>query len=529
MTEAGKHFSGNAFTPYLSKLGLHTEPFSNDVQDEFFLPDPPRIQRLNMLYHLAQNSDLLLIVTGERGSGKTSLLQHFIDMGDETWRSCVIDANAMLNPEQLLIQIAEGFGLPQDSVNFGSGLEMLKKRLVEMKRSELISLLIIDDAHELPAASLTMLMKLSELSDANEGLLRIVLFSEPRLIELLNATAFKDVRYRVTHTLEMPALNEQDTIHYIQHRLAIAGLKDDSAFSKAQLKKIYRLSGGVPGKINLHAHEMLLGKQARTAVTATAGNSRRLRSAMMILVILVITAGITWFFSRDALMNLSSHLASSDGPQADSVTRAEQTTRSLPLLPAKPLRSTVKEPRDNSKVAADTSPVDSTTNPVNAYALPKPDIQTRPVTEIDAPRPPVPQPATPTPAPAAPTGKDEPAKRAAAPVPAKTDTPASKPAPVADKPEVRDWLSRQNPRHFTLQLMGSHERRSINLVMSSHRLSPEQAAILHTQLNNKDWYILVYGSYSTRDQARAAISSLPKGLQLTKPWPRLIGDIQLLE
>lgn len=66
MTEAGKHFSGNAFTPYLSKLGLHTEPFSSDVQDEFFLPDPPRIQRLNMLYHLAQNSELLLIVTPGR-------------------------------------------------------------------------------------------------------------------------------------------------------------------------------------------------------------------------------------------------------------------------------------------------------------------------------------------------------------------------------------------------------------------------------------------------------------------------------
>ena len=77
--------------------------------------------------------------------------------------------------------------------------------------------------------------------------------------------------------------------------------------------------------------------------------------------------------------------------------------------------------------------------------------------------------------------------------------------------------------------MGSHERRSINLVMNSHRLSPEQAAVLHTQLNNKDWYILVYGSYSTREKARAAIGSLPKGLQLTKPWPRLINDIQLLE
>ncbi|NNG14309.1 MAG: ATP-binding protein, partial [Gammaproteobacteria bacterium] len=177
MTEVSHHTTSKGLSPSLSNLGLHTDPFSREIQDEFFMLDAQRSQHINMLYHLAQNSELLLVVTGEPGSGKTSLLQHFIDMGDDTWRSCVVDANSMMNPEQLLIQIAEGFGLPQDSVNFDNGIEMLKRRLVDMKRSELISILIIDDAHELPAASLTMLMKLSELSDENEGLLRIILFS----------------------------------------------------------------------------------------------------------------------------------------------------------------------------------------------------------------------------------------------------------------------------------------------------------------------------------------------------------------
>ena len=85
MTETSTNNTSNGLAPYLSMLGLHTEPFSSDTQDEFFFLDPQRTQRLNMLYHLAQNSELLLVVTGEKGSGKTSLLQHFIDMGDDAF------------------------------------------------------------------------------------------------------------------------------------------------------------------------------------------------------------------------------------------------------------------------------------------------------------------------------------------------------------------------------------------------------------------------------------------------------------
>jgi DamX protein len=510
MTGLSNQQSGNGLAPYLSKLGLHTEPFSNEIQDEFFLPDA---QRLNMLYHLAQNSDLLLAVTGEQGSGKTTLLQHFIDMGDQSWRSCVIDANAMMNPEQLLVQIAEGFGLPQDSVNFGSGIEMLKKRLIEMKRSELISILIIDDAHELPAASLTMLMKLSELSDENEVLLRIVLFSEPRLVEILNASSLKDVRYRVTHTLEMPALNEQETINYVQHRLAVAGLKDAAVFSRNQLKKIYRLSGGIPGKINHHANEILLGGQPQAPVKAPA---------ISMLVILAIGIGVTWFFTSDV------RLPETGDPGHDAISTAQQTTRQLPLMPATPITPPAKISAEKTPVTGMTP--DSTDNvtaesktansPVNAYALRQPQIQTKPITT-----PPTTKTTTAT------------VPATSAPAPSNTDTPVTDDkvtvskttTPLTPKPVAGHWISRQNPEHFTLQVMGSHERLAITRVMHDHKLSPDKATVLHTRLNNKDWFILVYGSYSTPDKARTAVRTLPKDLQLTRPWPRQIGDIKLVK
>lgn len=561
MTETSNHNTSNGLAPYLNHLGLHTEPFSPDIQDEFFFLDPQRTQRLNMLYHLAQNSELLLVVTGEKGSGKTSLLQHFIDMGDDAWRSCVVDANSMMNPEQLLIQIAEGFGLPQDSVNFGTGIEMLKKRLVDMKRSELVSILIVDDAHELPAASLTMLMKLSELSDGNEGLLRIVLFSEPQLLEILDSAALKDVRYRVTHSLEIPALSEQDTVSYIAHRLAVAGLKDGTAFSRSELKKIYRLSAGVPGKINLHAHEILLGNQPQTKKPVATDKSRRLRSSLSVLLILTLTIGITWFFTRDALHKLSQHLTTPDNTGYDAITNGRETTRALPLMPAKPISPTAevntdKTPAENNPASVTDDVSEKNTDvteshAVNAYALRQEDIQSRPITNIDIPLPAqaisstaeiTPEQQTPEPAESRTSMSDTTIATASAPSePKSEEKPEAKPAPitppaktVSNKPVTAtvakstsgDWLASQNPRYFTLQIMGSHENASISKVARAHKLEPDKTGIIHTTLNNKDWFILVYGSYKTRDQARAAVATLPKGLQITKPWPRLIGDIK---
>ena len=547
MNEANNN-PGNALAPYLGKLGLHTEPFSSN-SDEFFLLDPQRAQHLNMLYHLAQNSELMLVVTGVEGSGKTSLLQHFIDMGDETWRSCVVDANSMMNPEQLLIHIAEGFGLPQDSVNFGNGLEMLNKRLVEMKRSELVSILVIDDAHELPAASLTMLMKLSELSDENEGLLRFVLFSEPQIVEILNASALKDVRYRVTHTLEMPLLGEQETKNYIQHRLSVAGLDGQSPFTNGQLKKIYRASEGIPGKINQLAHKALLGKHPRTPTAATSpSNTNKLRSGITVLVILAITIGITWFFTRDAFNKLSDHLNTTDLPVDKTVTGEPTTTRQLPLMPAKPITAPAKSDSQVASVAPKnpepTNDVATKKKVINVYALRQPDIKTKPITNIDKPKEPALKTeiadATPLPEKIIKPAVETKAVVTEKPVTVKPATseqtktePEKKkliaPKPVIAKPVAPSWISQQNPKHFTLQVMGSHEQNSIITVMHAHKLNPKKASVLHTRLNGKDWYILVYGSYNSRDKARAAVPTLPKGLRITKPWPRQIGDIKLVK
>lgn len=537
---------------YLQQLQLTQEPFtqdSNSTQDEFFLLDTERAQRLNMLYHMSQNSELLLVVTGIKGSGKTSLLHRFIEMRTENWRQCVVNANTMTNPDQLLIEIAEGFGLPQDSVTFGSGLEMLQKRLTEMKLSELMPILIIDDAHELPTASLAILLKLSELSDNNERLLRIVLFAEPDIMEMFDAPELKEVRHRITHTLTMPSLTEQQSIDYIQYRLSVAGLQGDNPFSQGQMKRIHRQANGVPGLINKFAQEMLLGttiKQHRNSDNLNL--TTRLRSLISIFLILGIAGLVTWYLSRDVINSLGQKQT------------AKLETRELPLLPPSAKVSPQdEEPGNNAALDKPLITPAATNNIDKATAPTKKSISTEGplIKEVDlvnkttaVEKPPINKIAKQSPAETktelvtktitAEKTTDKKAVTEAKPfakpvIVAKKPATAAKPVitkkpVVVEKPALvkKGWLAQQNKNHFTLQIMGSRQRGSLALVQKAHKIG-SQSAIIRTDLKGKDWYILVYKSYPTKQQARNAANILPRALRLTQPWPRRIGDIKSLK
>jgi len=540
---------------YLQQLQLTQEPFaqdSNSNQADFFLLDTERAQRLNMLYHMSQNSELLLVVTGIEGSGKTSLLHRFIEMRTENWRQCIVSANTMTNPDQLLIEIAEGFGLPQDTVNFGSGLEMLQKRLAEMKLSELIPILIIDDAHELPTASLTILLKLSELSDDNERLLRIVLFGEPNIMEMFEVPELQEVRHRITHTLTMPKLTEQQSIDYIQHRLSVAGLQGENPFSQGQMKRIHRQANGVPGLINKFAQEFLLGTTVTHHQNDGFSLATRLRSLASVFIILSVAGLVTWYLSRDVI----SSLGETQPPKT-----AKFETRDLPLLPprsdiskkaekptvksestkpvvsaaaasntdkivapiSKPVTAALSPEKPNEKTHAAISPTTKPELAENSVAAEKPSVATtpKPTAKLNSQT----KTTTKKEAVAKKPATEKTVTKPVAPKKHVTEKPTTKTVKPVTSPVKKDWLARQNKNHFTLQLMGSSTRDSLSLVQRAHKIG-SQSAIIRTNLKGKDWYILIYKSYPSKQQARNAANILPKALRLTKPWPKRIGDIK---
>lgn len=252
---------------YLASYGLREAPFAEAHDERFFFLEPERAQRLNMLQHMVQYSDLLLMVTGERGSGKSALMQRLRQSLSEQWQVCQVDANTMMDAEQLLFQIARGFAvenLPQTSAQLQ---EQLYQRLAALRERDKVPLLIIDDAHELPQDALELLFQLADVETAGGKLTRIILFCEPQVEAMLDTPSISSLRDRITHTLEMPSLTEAETAEYIKHRLAVSGFDGTSPFTPKMIKKIHRGSQGQPARINVLAHELL--EQGDIAVAET--------------------------------------------------------------------------------------------------------------------------------------------------------------------------------------------------------------------------------------------------------------------
>ena len=242
---------------YLANYGLTLAPFSNLHDDRFLYLDAERAQRLNLLQHMTQYSNLLLIVQGEQGVGKTSLLTRFIKNAADNWHICEVTANPMMDAGQLLFQAAQGFGvqqLPQDS---GELQEMLYARVATFHHNDQIPILVVDDAHELPKDALLAIFNLADAQVDDANLLRIILFAEPLIEKTLNARDVRPLRERVTHTMVIPPLDEDTTAEYLKHRMAVAGFNGGSPFTPKMVKRIYKASGGNPARINQYAHETL--------------------------------------------------------------------------------------------------------------------------------------------------------------------------------------------------------------------------------------------------------------------------------
>ncbi len=242
---------------YMTKHHMQSAPFAADHDDRFLYLDSARNERLALLNHMTQFSNLLLIVMGAAGIGKTSLLQRFVLTAQVDWRVCEITANTMMDAEQLLFAAAQGYGLQQLPNDAAQLQEMLYARLATLHRQEQIPILIVHHAHTLPKEALIAVFNLADAQVDQGNLIRIILSCEPQIEKILQAKDVRPLRERVTHTMEIPALDEASTAEYLKHRMAVAGFDGISPFTPKVVKKIFKVSHGVPARINELAHQIL--------------------------------------------------------------------------------------------------------------------------------------------------------------------------------------------------------------------------------------------------------------------------------
>lgn len=243
---------------YEDFLGFDRAPFNNTPDTAFYFPSERHDEALAQLLYTVQARKGFAVVTGEIGAGKTTLCRSLLRQFDEDSTVTALITNPRLTGIQLLYSIAREFGLDVDQANRVAILDAINEFLIEMLAQDKNVVLIIDEAQNLPLSTLEEVRLISNLETETEKLVQILLLGQPELRRKLEHPSLTQLRQRIAMRFHLTALDEEEMIRYIQHRMRIAGPHHRTRFSTRAMAIIYRYSRGVPRLVNLVCDRALL-------------------------------------------------------------------------------------------------------------------------------------------------------------------------------------------------------------------------------------------------------------------------------
>ena len=272
---------------FLGHYQFSHDPFAPRVPGFKFFP-AQRKPVLGQLHHLARYSQLLLLVTGPLGSGKTLLLRQALvaSTNKDAVLSVVISARTAADETSLLRQVAQGLSINQAS------LEAILTKVAQLAITGQDVYLMVDDAEQLQDSALEVLLLLA--SGTNEGRLHVFLFGEPSLLPRLEVFSEGEERF---HAIELQPYSEEETCDYLAQRLEGAG-QGIELISNDLLVDIHEQSEGWPGAINQVARDAPDRSDAGQSWRSAQGNRRVFNLPKKHLVILAVVAiGViaAWF------------------------------------------------------------------------------------------------------------------------------------------------------------------------------------------------------------------------------------------
>ena len=242
---------------YTQFYGFTEPPFKITPDPRYLFLSEKHREAFNHLLYGIQNRLGFIQLTGEVGSGKTTVCRALFQELDDRYATALI-LNPMLSEGQLLRAILREFGIEKIKRDRLRNYELLNEFLLNLVREGRDAVLVIDEAQGLSIPLLEMVRLLSNLETDNQKLIQIVLVGQPELLEVLNSPQLRQLRQRITVRYHLEPLTEEETRRYIEHRISVAGGRGVPVFENAACRRIYRYSGGVPRLINALADKALL-------------------------------------------------------------------------------------------------------------------------------------------------------------------------------------------------------------------------------------------------------------------------------
>jgi general secretion pathway protein A len=261
---------------YVSFFGLIEKPFSITPDPRYLYLSERHAEALAHLLYGINESGGFIQLTGEVGTGKTTVVRTLLSRVPQHADVAVI-LNPRVTPVEFLLTICEELGLGLDEADRSSVKEMvdaLNRRLLAAHAEGRRVIVIVDEAQNLSAEVLEQVRLLTNLETATQKLLQIILIGQPELRELLDRTDLRQLAQRITGRYHLNPLAKGETEQYVRHRLRVAGASGE-IFTNAALGEVHRVSAGVPRVINVVCDRALLGAYTEDTRKVTPALVRR--------------------------------------------------------------------------------------------------------------------------------------------------------------------------------------------------------------------------------------------------------------
>ena len=507
----------NGLQPSPQSTGL--DPFVDDQGAKSYFVTPALRQRIDLVRHLLEFGRQIVVLTGVPAAGKSALLHRVSEPGEKNWRVLRYIAGPMLNRASLLRKIATELEIEGSVSGDEQLLESVRAHVrTGHQRGELM-VMTIDDAHRLPADTTACITKLAHCVD-EAAELKIVLSADPAQSALVEQLQSGSSIHALVHVVEVPRLNSEQVSAMLTHRWKAAYGTDEIPLDASAMAQVSQASAGVPGKAIVLARQVqILANSAQSPGRDPA--QRYLIGGIACIVLFIIFAFFN-FEKTDQIQETQIALPL-EAPQQKSATkhnpsiaipREPSALRSAPDKPSSETADTivvtpVAEPLLPTATEISTEyPTDATPALALPLVSPEPPADAREDTSVIAPpkdaEPAPPSVATPIALPTVP-----------APLPAKAER---------TRAYSIEWLRTQAAAGYVLQLFGVRDRVAAVNFIRDRKIS-DHSAVLITYHENAPWYVVVYGYYTDRVAAQAAIVDLPGNLAATRPWARPIASL----
>jgi general secretion pathway protein A len=255
---------------YEAHFGFSGPPFQLVPDPGFFFGSRGHSNALAFLKAAAQQGDGFLVVTGEIGAGKTTLVRTLLEGLDKTGVVAATMVSTQLESGDLPQAILLAYGAPSAARGRGKPNAKLEEFLIGLAENDQRALLIVDEAQNLSHALIEELRMLSNLQVGAKPLLQVFLVGQPDLRALLQAKSMEQLRQRVTASCHLGPLDPNETRAYVEHRLRRVGWTTNPPIEEACYAALHQWTAGIPRRINRLCNRVLLAAFLERQETITA-------------------------------------------------------------------------------------------------------------------------------------------------------------------------------------------------------------------------------------------------------------------